>query len=169
MSCEVRKVSDLWTPLLSDCVSRPADAGLSAVTFFTTWVLILHPVLYLHPSLHGVSVLLAVVVATVGSYLTCVYPKHIVVPVGETTYTIAGPALWTVDLLVHQVPLWLVLWLYGPATGRRPEAYVTAAAILYVYLLCINVQEKYGITNEDVYCILCVTSAALVWNLKSSS
>ena len=166
---QVHRVSDLYKPLFLDCAHASKDALLCASTYFTTWVLLLHVILHPLPSLQGVSVLLAIIVSAAGSYLTFVHPKRLTITVGRSPYTISGPALWTTDLLTHRLPMWLVMYAYDTSKGCCKDAYIPAIAVLYVYLLCVNVKEKYDITEEDVYCILCITCAALVLNLRSNT
>jgi hypothetical protein len=161
-------MGELWQPLMRDCIMLPRDAAFTSLTFFTVWVLLLHLLLYPLPWLHGVSVVLAIVVSAAGSYLTYVYPQHISVCIGPNQYTITGPALWFVDLLAHQLPLWVLLRLYGTNRARRPDACLTALVVVYTYLLCVNAKEKYGITDEDVCFLLCVVVTAFQCHLRQS-
>ena len=94
-------------------------------------------------------------------------------PTGPTIVRLAGPAAILVDLLVHQLPLWLLLvaWARGGDHHRRrpfcsPGGVLGTLALLGAYLLLVGegsesqLRRRYHLSRRDV--VVCLPLATLV-------
>ena len=130
----VQSLPDLASFLVATCQS-PGEALVSASSFFTCWALVVHAIG------HGPCGLsLAAIVSASGGYLAYIHPRRFCIPLGHRRrYVLENAAAWTVDVLFHQMPLWILL-LMGTKKGCNRHGHVSAAALLLVYLLLFDVK-----------------------------
>lgn len=117
----VENPQHLWNPLLTSFLGEPHEACLTAVHFFTVWVLVIHAIPYKSASGRTGAFILAALVAVVGAYITYVHPRQLTVKTSRGVFTIRGSAL---QIVIQSSMPTMVCW-QGPSH--------TSAALVSAY------------------------------------
>ncbi len=149
-----------------------------ATGFFTCWVLLIHLASMGSPwprVAASMRLWLAAFVSIGGAYIVYVYPRQLSLRFPDVTIVIRGPALWTIDILFHQLPLLMIViggawWTTSAGQRPSPPRRVTvadgglSAALLFVglFLLVHDPRAVYGLRTSDVVLLFVVTGVLCV-------
>jgi hypothetical protein len=140
--------------LVTTVMRHPLRTLVTLSRFFTIWNVVLIGMYKLTQSYVNLPFLTSVV-AVIGATITYIHPREVRFTIAKNEFVVKGPELWAVDLIFHQLPLVFVLMCVK--RGSIISTFI-ALAILAVYALSNNVQERYKIREDDMLKAIVVIS-----------
>ena len=134
-------------------LEHPIATIMILPSYFTIWMFVIMFIsLFTNVYKYVDMLLLTIVVAIFGLYITYVHPQQLTVFIKNKEFTIRKHELRIYDLVFHQVPFVVALLLYGKFY-RKHTSILPTLATLFIILIYISVQfgqHNYGFTHTDI-------------------
>ena len=118
---------------------------------FTTWLVVL-TLFYKYTSKYIDLLLLAFITFCICIYISYIYPCKYEVCLYEKTYEYSGYWLIVPDI-IHLVLLIAAYFINSKYSSTNIHKILASIALLYIYILCFNIEKLYGVSKNKLYII----------------
>lgn len=148
---ECNSLKTLWSLVLWS-IQHPGSTLSILPKYFTIWMLVF-VVFYAKLHRYVDLLLLTMIVAVFGLYITYISPKKLGIMIDKRDFSLCGLPLYIIDTIFHQLPFWFVLLSYG-RYYKRNQSVLPTLVTLFIIIVYISFQagleHNYNLAKKDI-------------------